>query len=164
MIPIIKKAYEMSGKQWKSERAGKAASFLCAADPGVFEPEEGHILHGDIEYYYRIHLEGIWQVEIFEPKEGFGDNSGEEDLVLHTPKRPLNEFTEEEDKYPSVAALYEIGKVLSDPLPTIEYLSHLWKHQKHEEIARQKLIDYLKATDPAAAMDLWVEQDKDQAM
>ena len=163
MIPIIKKAYEMSGKQWESERAGKAASFLCAAEPGVFEPEEGHHLRYDIEYYYRIHLESIWQVEIFEPNEGFGDNSDEEHLVPHTPKKALNDFTEEEFKYPSEAAFYEIGKVLSNPLPTIQYLERLGEYLKHGEIARQKLIEYLKATNPAAALDLWIEQQKDQA-
>jgi len=42
--------------QWEMGRAGKVASHLCAADPGQFEPEEGHERHGDIEWYYVLHV------------------------------------------------------------------------------------------------------------
>lgn len=57
MLPMISKARNLAGNSWESGRAGKVASFLCAADPGVFEPEEGHQPHGDIEWFYRIVLE-----------------------------------------------------------------------------------------------------------
>jgi hypothetical protein len=74
IISKIKGAYEKYGKDWKGGRAGKVASFLCAVDPGVFEPEEGHELHGDIDYYYILNVlcpkafsEKIptWEVETF---------------------------------------------------------------------------------------------------
>ena len=67
MIPIINKAYNYKRKPlwkgdtdlscgWEKGRAGKVASLLCWADPIVFEPEEGHELHGDIEYYKKTLL------------------------------------------------------------------------------------------------------------
>jgi len=56
MIPLIKQAFDFGNKSWKLTRAGKVASYLCYVDPGQFEPEEGHELHGDIEYYYIIHV------------------------------------------------------------------------------------------------------------
>ncbi len=40
---------------WQLGRVGKVASFLCAADPGQFEPEEPG-LHSDIEYFYEVDL------------------------------------------------------------------------------------------------------------
>ena len=40
---------------WQAGRAGKAASYVCAVEPGEFEPEEGHEKHGDIEWYYVVH-------------------------------------------------------------------------------------------------------------
>jgi hypothetical protein len=43
------------GVSYEIGRAGKVASYLCAADPGQFEPEEGHQRHGDIEWYYVLH-------------------------------------------------------------------------------------------------------------
>ena len=65
MIPLIQRAWEMqahnvfvdpyvSEKDWRKGRTGKVASFLCAADPGVMEPENSHELHQDTEYYYEI--------------------------------------------------------------------------------------------------------------
>ena len=54
MLPLIQKAYTMIGSGWKAGRAGQMASYLCATDPGGFEPEAGHELHGDIEYFYTI--------------------------------------------------------------------------------------------------------------
>jgi len=84
IVPLIAKAFELSGKGWEAGRAGKAASFLCAADPGGFEPEEGHELHGDIEFYYVVHLvnkhhgcvgdKPAWEVEVLVPTEGFWKN------------------------------------------------------------------------------------------
>lgn len=81
MIPKIKEAKEKYGIGWEGGRAGKVASALCAIDPCVFEPEEGHTLHGDIEYYYIVRIQNqkqgsvaenpVWQVEVYEPKTGF---------------------------------------------------------------------------------------------
>lgn len=52
---------------WELGRAGKAASFLCYAQPAQFEPEEGHDLHADIEYYYKLYVSGaVWEVEVFD--------------------------------------------------------------------------------------------------
>ena len=76
MIPTIKKAYDYDCETWVKGRAGKVASILCWADPAVFEPEEGHDLHGDIEYYYRLYLrntnggtlaeEATWELDVYE--------------------------------------------------------------------------------------------------
>jgi hypothetical protein len=41
---------------WQLGRAGKAASFICKSEPDGFEPESSNELHGDIEWYYVIHL------------------------------------------------------------------------------------------------------------
>ena len=71
MIPKLKEAFKATGGDWKAGRAGKSASFMCFVDPGVFEPEEGHALHGDIEYYYRVFChngrgdKAFWEVEIY---------------------------------------------------------------------------------------------------
>ena len=64
MLPLMASAYE---NDWQHERPGKAASFLCAVDPGGFEPEQGHELHGDIEWYYILHVTAkAWEVEVWE--------------------------------------------------------------------------------------------------
>ena len=68
---------------WKLGRAGKVASYLCAEDPGEFEPEAGHELHGDIEWYYIVECVNehggsmaenpTWKIYIYE-MQGF-DNT-----------------------------------------------------------------------------------------
>jgi len=64
MLPLMASAYE---NDWQHERPGKAAAFLCAVDPGGFEPEEDHELHGDIEWYYVVYVTAdLWEVEVFE--------------------------------------------------------------------------------------------------
>ncbi len=81
MIPSIYKAYtwvnesDINGN-WIKGRAGKVASLLCWADPGEFEPEEGHNLHGDIEFYYRLYCDysyrekrAIWKIDIYYRQE-----------------------------------------------------------------------------------------------
>ena len=60
MLPLIASAYK---PRWEHGRAGKAAGFLCAVDPGGFEPEEGHDLHGDIEWYYVLDVSGKGTVD-----------------------------------------------------------------------------------------------------
>lgn len=53
MLPTIFRGY---APDWKHGRIGKAASFIVAADPEEYEIEEGHALHGDIEWYYTIEV------------------------------------------------------------------------------------------------------------
>jgi hypothetical protein len=83
IIPLIFKAYcygdnpspdrdRYISPNLMKERAGKAGGLLCWSDPAIFEPEQGHRLHGDIEYYYRLYCSEsrsenkvIWEVEIF---------------------------------------------------------------------------------------------------
>jgi hypothetical protein len=122
ILPIIQQAYDIgaakgSGAQlglWELGRAGKVASLLCASDPGRFEPESGHKLHGDIEYYYRLYVVNkhggslaeaqIWEIEIFTTHQNECKNTAAEklagtDLVLLQPRTKLSEalqqFTEE---------------------------------------------------------------------
>jgi len=110
MIKLFKSAFEKIGtdsseshsEPWKSGRAGKCASYLCAVDPGGFEPEEGHALHFDIAYYYRIFCENqrkekertIWEVEILKPTEGFWDNPDEEHLKVIQKRTSLMDINE----------------------------------------------------------------------
>lgn len=111
ILPLIQKAYELSGGGWESGRAGKVASFLCAADPGVFEPEEGHALHGDIEYYYRIHVvnssngslaeKARWDITVYTSHaegefdelrfKSFWDEPTIDKMRLIIPRQPLDE-------------------------------------------------------------------------
>ena len=63
MLPLIASGYK---DVWQAARAGKAASMLCAADPTGFELEQGHDLHGDIEYYYVVNTtSGGWTVTAY---------------------------------------------------------------------------------------------------
>lgn len=74
MIPCIGYAWELTGSVANSDRRFEAAhgesvvSFLCAADPGTFQPEQGHPLHGDLAYEYTLYITpedgGVrWEVE-----------------------------------------------------------------------------------------------------
>ena len=117
MIPIIWNAYNFTDEEesifesnkasfrsWQKERAGKVASFLCWADPGVFEPEAGHELHVDIEYYYRIYctnpdgkqmqtdLPPYWEIEILVPDGDFWDDPVESNLKIHTKRTRLDKL------------------------------------------------------------------------
>jgi len=97
MVPKIKEAFNFQKANhfimpWERGRAGKVASLLCAVDPAVFEPEEGHELHGDIEFFYRIicqNPEGghfgdnpYWDVEIYKAGKKFWDDPRAEKLQL----------------------------------------------------------------------------------
>lgn len=89
MLPLIKEAWEKYGQGWEGARVGKVASMLCAVDPVVFEPEEGHVLHGDIEYYYIINCKDTahvgtkpdWTVEAYETPFDFEGVTKEEDRL-----------------------------------------------------------------------------------
>lgn len=103
MIPTFQKAFEMISTpkegiggpyshQWHAGRAGKSASYLCAIEPGQYEPEAGHDLHGDIEWYYRIFCTGDrWQVEVYTA----GWDCTPEDLHLVHPRIDVMEVTDE---------------------------------------------------------------------
>lgn len=80
---------------WELGRGGKVVSYLCAADPGGFEPEKTNDLHWDIEWYYIIHCinkEGghtrdpvEWKIEVFYLTYQPGDFDGKrkvEDRLL----------------------------------------------------------------------------------
>ena len=56
ILEDITETYLRVAKTWEGYRAGKVAAHLCATHPGGFEPEEGHALHGDIEFYYQIEI------------------------------------------------------------------------------------------------------------
>lgn len=110
MIPLINKARKFKGEytsEWEKGRVGKVASFLCAVDPGVFEPEDGHDLHDDIEYYYKLYVinhrggalaeKPTWEVEVLTPKNGFWDNPTEENMMVGIPLSPLESIKIKED-------------------------------------------------------------------
>lgn len=48
-------------------RVGKVASYLCAVEPGEYEPLDNHDLHSDIEWYYVINCSNKhkWIVDIY---------------------------------------------------------------------------------------------------
>jgi len=58
MVPCIAHAYALYRETDSriSPRAGIAASWLCAADPGTFEIEAGRPKHGDLAFAYEIYL------------------------------------------------------------------------------------------------------------
>ena len=104
MLPVIQQAWDLSHGGWEAGSAGTAASYLCAADPGQMEPEEGHALHGDIEYFYRLFVSNeqngtigerpVWEVEVLETGEGWWGSDGlktEESLVVLIPRMRLAE-------------------------------------------------------------------------
>ncbi len=109
IIPLIYKAYcyeenpssvskNTFKTDWRKARAGKVASLLCWADPAEFEPEQGHRLHADIQYYYRLYCSRsrskkklIWEVEIFgtDWSSEYEDDWDDEQIYLfHNKKRP----------------------------------------------------------------------------
>lgn len=71
MLPLFVAAFEKSGKGWKAGRAGKAASYLCVADPGEFEPESHLGLHGDIEFFYKLFVSNSKNGSMAEKPEWF---------------------------------------------------------------------------------------------
>jgi len=82
LLPLMQRAFEQSeiAQDWRGARAGKVAAVLCHAAPDGFEPEAGHELHGDLEWYYVLTVdEGCngsmadtpkWRVDVY-------DGSGE---------------------------------------------------------------------------------------
>ena len=65
MVKLLCEAYaSFKAKPRAGGTAGKAVSFVVAADPDGYEVEEGHELHGDIEWYYRLFAGKTWELEI----------------------------------------------------------------------------------------------------
>lgn len=115
MIPVIHAAWHISDRGWQAGRAGKAASYLCASHPGQFEPESGHELHGDIDYYYRLRVGGaVWALEVYSRSSGFPEDGAPStrDAV------PLF------DLYPLVRQCSTCGQTLQEDgkCPRLEYL------------------------------------------
>jgi len=120
MVPLIYKAmmehieyhdnypYMIKGEKgklrWQAGRAGKVASRLCATDPEVFEPEVGHDLHNDIDYYYKLYVvnklvfdnEIIWELEVLTTTPKFWEESEgkEENLEILHERQPLSQLIE----------------------------------------------------------------------
>jgi hypothetical protein len=60
MLPLIASAYT---NDWQAGRIGKAAAMIVSADPTGYELQQGHSLHGDIEFYYVVDVtDGNWCV------------------------------------------------------------------------------------------------------
>lgn len=53
MVPLIAAAY---APDWQHGRNGKVATFVVVEDPTGYEIEQGHALHGDIEWYYILEV------------------------------------------------------------------------------------------------------------
>lgn len=74
VLAVLDQAYSIVSNpehRWKLGRAGKAASLLCSVEPGEIEPEEGHELHGDIDFYYQVHVsEKTWRIKVFTVDDG----------------------------------------------------------------------------------------------
>lgn len=106
IVPLLQRAYINSGGGWESGRAGKAASYIIATDPGQFEPESEHKLHVDIEYLYRLYVINIppaigdeetvrWELEVLVPEEGFWDKPTIKNMSIILERTPLLSLTEE---------------------------------------------------------------------
>lgn len=59
MVPLIAGAYRAD---WKHGRVGKVASYVVAEDVDGYDIEQGHALHGDIEWYYVLEVESEMHV------------------------------------------------------------------------------------------------------
>ena len=64
MLPIIASGWQDT---WQAGRIGKAAAMVVGADIRGFELEQGHEIHGDIEYYYVVDVtNGAWAITVYE--------------------------------------------------------------------------------------------------
>lgn len=86
--------YSQDNEHWNflRSRAGKIASLLCWSDPGVFEPEDHHTLHVDIDYFYRLYSrylprdkKALWEIEIFKRiwHDGFDENWSPDQMLKY---------------------------------------------------------------------------------
>ncbi len=103
MLRLIKEAWEKYGKGWEGARVGKVAGMLCAIDPVIFEPEDTHELHGDIEYFYEVNCKGeqhvgsepIWEVTTYEVKMDFDNKKSEKERLTRLKTVPVDKITDE---------------------------------------------------------------------
>lgn len=105
VVPLLKEAWERFGSSWQAGRARKVASFLCAVAPGSIEPEAGHDLHSDIDYYYVVHVMNpggssvaghpLWEVEVFSTTDGWWEKERPThgDLRLLNPRTDITKMT-----------------------------------------------------------------------
>lgn len=112
MVPTIQKALKEVNKPhklgdveyndgWKGGRPGKAASFLCASDPGGYEVENHQELHGDIEFLYILRVSSDqkganWVVQIRVPLDGFWDDSTTDKTKVIQNFTPVEGLTEKD--------------------------------------------------------------------
>lgn len=103
MVPLIAAAYE---PDWRHGRVGKVATFVVAEDPTGYEIEQGHALHGDIEWYYILGVEDNpkdapkWFLRVYEvPYES--DSINEMRLVF---KGPIEEAVKQAETMEESAA------------------------------------------------------------
>lgn len=112
MIPLIAEGYNIAVNYLKDKhgwehcsymagRAGKAASFLCYVDPGIFEPEPKGF-HSDIEYYYEIYLVNTqsgsigeipsWDIKVYTTDEGFWSIPSKGKMSVLYERQPLDDL------------------------------------------------------------------------
>jgi hypothetical protein len=104
MIPLIAEAFKKRGGDWRGGRVGHVAAFLIEQDVEGYEPEAGHQFHGDIEYYYRVHVmnpEGMhigsrprWEIEAW--AVGYDEGSEKDPGRLILPRTEIREAATEE--------------------------------------------------------------------
>lgn len=120
ILPLILEAYNKYGKDnYEGGRAGKVASFLCAVDPGHFEPEDNHELHSDIQYYYILNLVNKtggslaehpkWVVSIYDRGNEWKELNTLKDMRLIIENVDINNITDE------MAEKLDNGSVLCYP-------------------------------------------------
>ena len=64
MLPTIAKGLIDS---WQAGRIGKAAVMIASADTTGYEMEQGHEIHGDIDYYYVVDVSnGNWIISVYD--------------------------------------------------------------------------------------------------
>jgi hypothetical protein len=92
MLDVIAKAYRCGRRKIHFVGGrGHASALLCGADPSGFEAEASNVLHGDIEYLYRLRVEdNAWRISVFRPASSwdtYEDFSWVGELLL-SGKRP----------------------------------------------------------------------------
>ncbi|PIN75345.1 hypothetical protein COV18_04110 [Candidatus Woesearchaeota archaeon CG10_big_fil_rev_8_21_14_0_10_37_12] len=111
----LAEAFYLSGGNYKAGRSGKVASFLCATDPGGFEPMSDMGLNPDLNFVYNLFLVNVnggsmddrprWDVEVYRntfEKEHIKDN-----LAVVEVRAPLETLAE---KYCDPNNLWETYK------------------------------------------------------
>lgn len=88
MLPTIANGWRDT---WQAGRIGKAASMVCGADPEGFEIEQGHALHGDIEFYYVVDAtDGAWTITAYSTPWDCSSISDMKKLGVYTVNQALS--------------------------------------------------------------------------